>query len=155
MSTKKKTIRIILSILFTAAVALLGSYFTDTDSAWYQNLSRPALQPPAIVFPIVWSVLYALFAASLAISAVHPETTKKTQWLYAMSGVLNVLWSYVFFARQNPGGALIVLALLIITAVLLFWNVCQTSKTAAYLLLPYIVWLFFAFYLNYEIAFLN
>lgn len=155
MEKKDKVIRIVLSVLFMAGVAALGSAFTDTSSEWYQNLVKPALQPPAIVFPIVWTILYILIAVSLSLVSTDPKTSNRVLILYAINGVLNVLWSYTFFYQQNPAGALFVLILLIITAVLLFTNVFRINKTAAYLLLPYIIWLCFAFYLNYEIAFLN
>lgn len=155
MQKKDKVIRITLSVLFMAGVAALGAAFTDTSTEWYQNLVKPALQPPAIVFPIAWTILYILIAISLSLISVDPKTTNKVLILYAINGILNVLWSYTFFYQQNPGGALFVLIMLIITAVLLFTNVFRINKTAAYLLLPYIVWLCFALYLNYEIAFLN
>lgn len=155
MQSKDNILKIVYSVLFMGAVAVLGTAFTDTTSEWYQSLINPALQPPSIVFPIVWSILYILIAISLSIVSIHPKTTKKALFLYALNGVLNVLWSYTFFYLQNPAGALFVLILLIATAVLLFANVFRIDKTAAYLLIPYIIWLCFALYLNYEIAFLN
>jgi len=148
-------LRIILSVLFVAAVAVLGSLFTDTQNDWYQGLIKPALQPPGIVFGIVWTVLYILIAVSISLVAVQPDTPKTTLWLHAANGVLNVLWSYTFFTLHNPGGALFVLFLLIIVGILLYASVRKTNATAAYLLIPYLVWLAFALYLNYEIAFLN
>lgn len=151
----ERTLRIVCSVLFVAAVAALGALFTDTSSEWYMSLKKPALQPPDIVFPIAWTILYILFAASLSLMASDPKTKEKTLCLYAASGILNVLWSYVFFERHNPSGALFILIIIIITAILLFADVFRTNKTAAYLILPYIIWLWFALYLNYEIAFLN
>ena len=142
-------------MLFTAAVAALGSAFTDTSSEWYQSLVKPSLQPPAIVFPIVWTLLYIALAVSLSFSAVNPDTGKSTYLLYLINGVLNVLWTYVFFQKQNPGGAIIVLILIIITAVLLLGFVYPSNKTAGILIIPYILWLAFALYLNFETAFLN
>lgn len=155
MRIKSKALRVILAVLFVAAVAALGSVFTDTSSEWYQNLIKPALQPPGIVFGIVWTVLYGLIAASLSLSVLNPATPDKTLWLHAANGVLNVLWSYTFFQLHNPGGALFVLLLTIVIAIALYASVRKTSATAAYLLIPYLVWLAFALYLNYEIAFLN
>lgn len=155
MRIKSKALRVILAVLFVAAVAALGSVFTDTSSEWYQNLIKPALQPPGIVFGIVWTVLYGLIAASLSLSVLSPATPDKTLWLHAANGVLNVLWSYTFFQLHNPGGALFVLLLTIVIAITLYVSVRKTSATAAYLLIPYLVWLAFALYLNYEIAFLN
>jgi len=150
-----KIVKIAAAVLFFIAVAALGRAFTDTTSDWYTALIKPALQPPGAVFGIVWSVLYILLAVSASLAITNPQSTSQTPLLYAITGVLNVLWSYAFFTLQNPAGALFVLALIIITAVLLFAHVYRINKTAAYLLIPYILWLFFALYLNYEIAFLN
>lgn len=150
-----KILRIVFSVLFVAAVAMMGALFTDTDSEWYQNLIKPALQPPGIVFSIVWTVLYALIAVSLILISLKGTPPKMTLWLHAANGLLNVLWTYTFFRLHNPGGALLVLLLLILTAILLYANVRKANAAAAYLLIPYLVWLAFALYLNYEIAFLN
>lgn len=155
MRIKSQALRVILAVLFVAAVAALGTFFTDTSSAWYQNLIKPAFQPPGIVFSIVWTVLYGLIAASLSLSVYNPDTPVKTLWLHAANGILNVLWSYTFFSLHNPGGALLVLLLMIAVSIALYTNVRKNNAVAAYLLIPYMVWLAFALYLNYEIAFLN
>ncbi len=181
MTAWEKTLRIVLAVLFVAIVATLGTAFTDTTSKWYQSLTLPALQPPPIVFSIAWSVLYALFAASLAIVLIKSANTthvpapaksdanassksfvplwnsanKSTLLLYLTSGVLNVLWSYTFFRLQNPAGALFVLILTVIVAALLLADAYSISKAAGYLLVPYLIWLCFALYLNYKVAFLN
>jgi tryptophan-rich sensory protein len=91
----------------------------------------------------------------LSLVAVRDDTPKQTLWLHAANGVLNVLWSYTFFTLHNPGGALFLLFVLIAVGILLYANVRKTNAPAAYLLIPYLVWLAFALYLNYEIAFLN
>jgi benzodiazapine receptor len=155
MQKREKVLRVIASVLFVAAVAALGSLFTDTTSSWYQELIKPVLQPPGFVFGIAWTILYILIAVSLALIAVNPDTPKTALWLHAANGVLNVLWSYTFFTLHNPGGALVVLVLLIVVAILLYVHVRKVNAAAAYLLIPYLVWLAFALYLNYEIAFLN
>jgi tryptophan-rich sensory protein len=177
MTAWEKILRIVLSVLFVAIVALLGSAFTDTSSSWYQGLTLPALQPPPIAFSIAWGIIYLMFAASLSIVSIHsganPQLTtatdpgnptkrpdlfpqnKSTLLLYLASGVLNVLWTYVFFIQQNPAGALLVLILTLIVAAFLIAAAAKVSKLAAGLLIPYFVWLCFALYLNYELAFLN
>ncbi len=155
MRKQDKIIRIVCAVLFFAAVAALGALFTDTSSAWYQSLIKPMLQPPPIVFSAVWTVLYALLAASLALVSIQPDVQKKTLGLYAASGILNMLWTYTFFEMQNPGGAIFVLVITIVIAVMLFTDVHSFQKIASYLLIPYMVWLCFALYLNYELAFFN
>ena len=155
MRKQEKILRIACSVLFFAAVAAMGAAFTDTSSEWYQSLIKPALQPPPIVFSIVWSVLYLMLAASLSLVSLMPDAQKKTLALYVLTGVLNVLWTYTFFTLQNPGGAVFVLIITIIAAIALFLDVYRHNKIASYLLIPYMVWLCFALYLNYELAFFN
>ena len=75
--------------------------------------------------------------------------------LYEVITVLNVLWTYTFFYLQNPGGAVLVLIATMIVAIALFSDVYRYHTTASYLLIPYIIWLCFALYLNYELAFFN
>lgn len=155
MNKQEKLLRIFCSVLFFAAVAAMGTAFVDTSSEWYRSLLKPALQPPSIVFPIVWTVLYALLAASLCLVSITPNAQKKTLALYVLTGVLNVLWTYTFFDLRNPSGAVFVLSLIIIAAIALFTNVYHFNRTASYLVIPYLIWLCFALYLNYELAFFN
>jgi tryptophan-rich sensory protein len=155
MRKQDKIIRIICAAAFFAAVAALGTAFVNTSSDWYLSLIKPALQPPPLVFSIVWTVLYALLAASLALVSIMPDVQKKTLGSFAVTGVLNVLWTYTFFELQNPGGAFFVLIITLVAAVALFTDVYRLNKTASYLLVPYIIWLCFALYLNYELAFFN
>lgn len=155
MRKQEKILRIACSVLFFAAVAAMGAAFTDTSSEWYQSLIKPALQPPPIVFSIVWSVLYLMLAASLSLVSLMPDAQKKTLALFVLTGVLNVLWTYTFFTLQNPSGAVFVLIITIIAAIALFLDVYRHNKIASYLLIPYMVWLCFALYLNYELAFFN
>jgi len=178
MTAWEKTLRIVLSVLFVAIVAVMAAAFVDTSSDWYQALVLPALQPPPIAFSIAWGIIYLLFAASLSIVSIKsgaglqnasssatpdskPKSTdlfsknKSTLLLYLASGVLNVLWTYVFFTLENPAGALFVLIVTVIVTALLIADAFSVSQAAACFLVPYLVWLCFALYLNYEIAFLN
>ena len=155
MRKQDKIIRIVCSVLFFVAVAVLGSLFVNTSGEWYQSLIKPALQPPPVVFSIVWTVLYALLAASLALVSIQPDIQKKTLGLFAVTGVLNVLWTYTFFEMQNPGGAFFILIITIIAAIALYSNVYKFERTASFLIIPYLIWLCFALYLNYEVAFFN
>ncbi len=155
MRKQEKILRIACSVLFFAAVAAMGTAFTDTSSEWYQSLLKPELQPPPLVFTIVWTLLYLLLAASLSLVSVMPGIQKKTLALFVLTGVLNVLWMYTFFYLQNPIGAFFVLIITAIAAIALYPEVYRYNRIASYLLVPYMVWLCFALYLNYELAFFN
>ena len=179
MSAWEKTLRVALSVLFAAAVALCSRAFTDTSSEWFRGLAPPALMPPLEVFAIVWGILGALFAASLSIVSVRSggglrpaaadpndpnnrpkipklfPRNKSTLMLYLTYGVLSALWSYTFYMLQNPAGALFVLIAILVVTASLISSASKISPVAAALLLPGFVWLCFALYLNYEYAFLN
>lgn len=155
MQKREKIIRICASVLFMAAIAALSSAFIDTAGEWYVNLIKPVLIPPSMVLSVTWTALYILIAISLFLCSINPQTSKQTYFLYLLNSVLIVLWLYIFFLRQNPSNALVILIALTSTAVLLFANVFRFCKSAAYLLIPYIIWLCLTLYLNYEIAFFN
>lgn len=149
---------IAIAVLAVAIIAALGSAFSDASSTWYMSLKKPVYQPPAIVFRIVWTVLYALIAWSIArvcASEISMEKKRRLALSFAVNGALNALWSLVFFYRQNPFMALLVIFLLILSTSLLIKQVKRIDKTASALLIPYLVWLVFAAVLNYAIAMLN
>ncbi len=155
MRIEEKIRRIAYAVFVSAAALALAAAFVDTGTAWYQALQKPEFQPPSIVFSIVWALLYALFAASLALANLACQKPKKAHFLYAAVFVLNALWTYCFFQQEKAAAAVFVLLTTIITALILFLSVYSMNKTAAYLLIPYLLWTAIVLYLNYEIAFLN
>ncbi len=181
MQKKEKILKLAYPIAFVIAIVNLCFGFADASGAWYKGLNKPAFQPPDIVFPIVWLALYALFALSMCLVSLKPQLNpreapepqkklliaeeqrapffssprEKALILYALSGVLGVLWTYAFFWQHNSGGAVFLLIAIIIAAVLLYSHVRRIDAAAAYLLIPYAFWLCFLLCLNFEIAFLN
>lgn len=148
-------LKIIYCVLFMVSIANLGFAFMDTSSEWYTSLVKPALMPPTIALPIAWTALCALGAVSMSIINLQSAVRKKTLVLYALAGVAGVLWIYVFFCRHNLGGAVFLLIAITAAAALLYSDASRTSKTAAYLIIPCIIWLCYSLYLSYEIAFFN
>ncbi len=155
----KNIYKLVSAIVICQLAGIIGSLFTVSSvSTWYQTLVRPALNPPSWVFGPVWITLYLLMGISLFL--IWKKGWKKKNVRIAMSvfGVqltLNALWSILFFGMQNPGLALINIALLwigILASIILFYKI---SKPASYLLIPYILWVSFASYLNYAIWTLN
>lgn len=155
MQRKEKILKIVYCALFMISVTNLGLPFMDTSSEWFKNLTKPALQPPDIVFPIAWTAINALIAVSMSFVYLDKNVRKRTLVFYALTGVLSILWIYVFFCRQNIGGSFFLLIAIAAAAALLFSDSYLTSKKAAYLLLPLLAFICYAIYLNYEIAFLN
>ncbi len=129
--------------------AYFSSTFTDTQSDWYKALQKPTIQPPSIVFSIVWPVLYMLIAYSI-ILVWNSRSDDKNVVLthYSVNGLFNVTWSFYFFTAHSPFAAFITLiALWLSTYIIIIydWNI---SKKSSYLLTPYLAWLTFAVILN-------
>ncbi len=139
------------------AVAVIGGTMTDLGP-WYAALAKPAWQPPGLAFPIVWTLIFALAAASGSIGWRAAGTAATREWLiglFAMNGFLNVLWSLLFFRLHRPDWGLIEVAGLWLSIAVLIVFLARVSRTAAILLAPYIVWVSIAAALNYEVVRLN
>jgi tryptophan-rich sensory protein len=121
------------------------------DSEWYRSLEKPSFAPPPWLFGPVWTVLYSMMGIALSIlwRARHDTpAAKPAMQLFTIQFVLNLLWSFIFFRLQNPRAAfveILVLNLAILLTIRASWRV---SRTAALLLVPYLLWTSFATVLN-------
>ena len=156
---KKRTWKVYaLWILFTEAVGALSGFLTRKGSQIYsETVVKPPLSPPAIVFPIVWGILFALMGIGAARIYLAPPSAarSKSLLLFLLQLAFNFFWSIIFFSLQAFGFALIWLLLLwvlIICMVRAFWKV---DKIAAWLQIPYLLWVTFAAYLNFGVWRLN
>ncbi len=156
LKIKWKTL--IVSIAIPLLVGGLSALITRNSMKDFENLQNPPLSPPGILFPIVWTVLFVLMgiASYLVYTSDAPvEEKKKALQIYAIQLFFNFFWSILFFNLQIYSFAfvwLLALLILILATTLAFWRI---SKPAGYLLIPYIIWVTFAGYLNLSIAFLN
>ncbi len=141
------------AILFTFCMEFLGWIFYAIHGKAYGLLEKSSLQPPELVFIVVWTALYALLAASFALVLIKSDGKKGI--LFLLNGVLTALWTYLYFGQGNVGGALLLLTGIIILAFFLFKTTYDIDKIAAYLLLPYLLWLCFALVILYDVALLN
>lgn len=135
--------------------AVVGSRFTP--GAWYAALDKPALTPPGWVFPVVWTALYLMMGIALALVVHSRAETGAAAALavFVLQLVLNGLWSWLFFGLERPGLALVEIVLLwtaILAATILCWRV---RPLAGALLLPYLLWVGFAAWLNLGLWRLN
>ena len=148
----------VLWILFTEAVGALSGFLTRKGSQIYtQTVVKPPLSPPAIVFPIVWGILFALMGIGAARIYLAPPSSdrSKSLLLFLLQLAFNFFWSIIFFSLQAFSFALIWLVLLwvlIVCMVRAFWKV---DKIAAWLQIPYLLWVTFAAYLNFGVWRLN
>ena len=149
---------LLLCIIIPLAVGGLSALLTKDNMIAFQYIKKPPLTPPASVFPIVWTILYALMgiASYLVITSNAPASDKKSAILfYGLQLIFNFFWSIVFFNLEAYLFAfvwLIILWLLIIVTTVKFYRI---NKTAGLLLLPYLIWVSFAAYLNYGVYRLN
>jgi len=115
--------------------------------------NRPTITPPNYVFPIVWNILFFLIALSLYFAWTSNKTKKKYKpkiaRIFVINLLLNALWSYFFFTLKNPLIALADLILIWITIIAMIYTTKKVSKTSAWLLVPYLLWVSFAGVLNW------
>jgi tryptophan-rich sensory protein len=151
----KDIFKFIIAILIPQLAAGLGSIFTASSvSTWYLTLNKPSFNPPSWVFGPVWTALFILMGISLFL-VWKKKVDKKAMAFFGVQLGLNVLWSIFFFGLRNPALAfveIIVLWSAILINIIYFYKI---SKPAAYLLVPYILWVSFAAVLNFTIFYLN
>lgn len=156
--------KLIIAVVVAEFAGIIGSFFTTPSiSMWYAGIIKPALNPPSWIFGPVWTTLFVLMGISAWLvwkrldSRFHENdrNIKIALGIFIGQLVLNTLWSIIFFGLHSPGGALIEIVFLwlaILTTIIAF---AKISKPAAWLLVPYILWVSFAGYLNYSIWQLN
>ena len=146
-------------IAFGAAlvVAALGGAATDIGP-WYQGLVKPSWQPPDWLFGPAWTLIYALTAlAALEAWIRAPKGWPRTRIIgvFAFNALLNLLWSQLFFGLQRPDWALVEVGALWASIILLMVVVKPYSVRAVWLLVPYLLWVSFAAFLNFTVVRLN
>lgn len=149
---------LLISILIPLAVGGLAGFLTRGSMENYQIIERPPLSPPGIVFPFVWGILYILMGiASYLVYQKDFGSSEKTRALrlYAIQLVLNFFWPILFFNLQSYWLSFILLLVLLIFVLLTAIAFYSISRNAGLLLIPYLIWLAFAAYLNLGVAILN
>ncbi len=127
------------------------------DLSWYDTLHKPPLNPPSAIFAPVWGVIYTLIFLSFFIFMfAKTDKDKKAGILFFLVQLLlNFSWSPVFFYLHNITLSFVIIILLLIFLILTIISFYKISKPAAYLLIPYLLWICFAVYLNMGIMILN
>ena len=148
-----------ISILISLGVGGLSALITRGNMDLYGEVKTPPLAPPSILFPIVWTALYILMGISAAMIYLSKNTDFKKRSAalatYASSLVVNFAWSIIFFNFKAYFFAFIWLLLLLYFVVKTIVQYKEINKTAAYLQIPYALWVTFAGYLSFGIWILN
>lgn len=154
----KNILKLIVSVVISQAAGAIGSLFTVQNiPTWYAGLNKPSFNPPNYLFGPVWITLY--FMMGIAFFLVWKNSgkfdVKVPAILFITQLVLNALWSIIFFGMKNPMLGffeIIILWVFIVLCVIKFYPV---SKIAAWLLIPYLLWVSFASVLNFKLWMLN
>ena len=137
------------------AVGSLSALLTRNSMETFDSITKPVLAPPGWLFPVVWTILYILMGIASYLVLTSGKPNEKALITYGIQLVFNFFWSIIFFNWELYLFALIWLILLwlpILKTTLLFY---QISKPAGYLMIPYLLWVTFAGYLNLAIYLLN
>ena len=149
--------------LISVAISLFTGFFASLLTRGYMDIysqiTKPPLAPPSILFPIVWTVLYVLMGIGAAVvyntRSITPKGSSKALVIYALSLILNFSWSIIFFRLRAFLAAFICLLALLFSVIKTISSYMKVAPIAAYLQIPYALWVAFAGYLNLAIYILN
>lgn len=147
-----------ISLLIPLAVGGLAAFLTRDGMAYFKLVSKPPLSPPNWAFPVVWTLLYLMLGAAsylVWVSGVSPARRDRALTAYGVGLALNLLWPIVFFTMRFYFTAFLLLLVLWVLAVVTALLFSCIEEKAGKLLIPYIVWLTFAAYLNVGVWLLN
>lgn len=155
----KKIKPYVILVAIALGVGALSAFFTRGNMNIYDRIQTPPLAPPGILFPIVWSILYTLMGISSAIIYTKGRDENIPIYdalrIYAIQLVVNFFWSIIFFNLEAFLFAFLWLLLLWVLIMIMIKKFYKIDKTAAYLQIPYLLWVTFAAYLNFAIFLLN
>ena len=146
----KRIIYSLLPIIGGAIVGLITSGYMD-----YQDMVKPPLSPPGIVFPIIWTILYILMGISYFIATKDNDDNKELDQIYLLQLLVNFMWPIIFFVLGMYFTAFLWIILLLILVIVMIKELLKVNKISGYLQIPYLIWLLFATYLNLGITLLN
>lgn len=159
MDLKKKVIYIAIAVSICLAVGFLSGFATQSSvNDWYITLNKPSFNPPNWLFAPVWTLLYIMMGVAAGLvwaKGFHHVWVKTALYHFGFQLLFNALWSIVFFGFKDPFWALLVILVLLILILFTIKWFKVVNRTAAYLLIPYFLWVCFATVLNYKIWELN
>lgn len=160
MRRERKTIlRIAVAVAVCLVVGALSGFATQSSvDTWYSTLVKPSFNPPNWIFAPVWTLLYILMGIAAGMVwgyGYYHKWVKTALYFFGFQLLFNASWSIVFFGLQLPLAALFVLIFLLILIAMTIRRFYIVNRTAAYLMIPYLLWVIFAGLLNFKIVQLN
>ena len=147
---------LIISIAISLGVGLLSSLLTMGNQNIYEIINVPSFAPPGWLFPIVWTILYILMGiSSYIIYEENDINSSSALKVYGLQLFVNFFWSIIFFNLKNFTFAFIWIILLLFLIIVMIYRFANINKLAAYLNIPYLLWVAFASVLNLSIVLLN
>jgi len=148
---------LLIGIACSFITASIGGSLTTLDQ-WYFSLQQPNWKPPDSFFPVIWSIIFIFIGISFGISygkASNTENKRKLIFCFLFNGLLNILWSFLYFYLKRPDFALLEVVFLWGSILLLMLITNKHSTFSSLLLSPYLVWVTIATKLNYYIVIAN
>lgn len=155
---KIKLTDLIISIVIAELTGALSALISGNSWSFYSTLAKPPFSPPGAVFPIVWTILYALMGVSaymISASDAKERHKKSALKIYGIQLAVNALWSILFFRFRLIGIAAADLSLLVVLVIIMLIRFGRIKPAAAYINIPYLIWTLFALYLNVGVLLLN
>ena len=151
----KKSLKLIIALVAPLLAGFIGMLVTSPAiSTWYPALAKPALNPPNWIFGPVWTILYILMGLAAFFAwnkGKKKRDVKLALGIFVFQLILNLFWSIIFFGAHNPGVAFIELISLWCAILALVLAFREVYRPAFYLIIPYLLWVTFAGYLNYSV----
>lgn len=158
----KSALKLLISIVICELAGAIGSIFTmPAIGGWYASLKKPDFNPPNWLFAPVWTILFLLMGISLFLvwqkrfSDKTGSHVRDADMAFGLQLLLNTWWSILFFGLKSPGIAFFEIIFLWLSIIITIIKFSKISKLAAWLLLPYILWVTFAGVLNYFLWMMN
>jgi tryptophan-rich sensory protein len=156
----KRFYKLIISVILPVMVGWVSSYFTASSvKTWFVTLKKPVFNPPAWLFAPVWTTLYILMGVAFYLiwknNIAKYDLKKRAIVFYFVQLLFNFFWSVIFFYARQPGWAFAEILILLLMVCVTTFYFYKISKTAGWLMVPYILWVCFAAVLNYSIWQLN
>ena len=156
MSLTKKIISLLIFILLAFGASAWGNYVTDLyKEPWYSMIAKPSFNPPEWIFAPVWITLYIAMSVAIWLIWINPKRVEKILYLYFIHLLINGSWSIFFFGLHLILVSLIIIAIIIFFVIWLIKLYYPINKLSSFLMAPYLMWLSYAFVLNFYIFILN
>ena len=153
---KNKILSFILFFIITFSASFIGGVVSiNLKEPWYSTLIKSSLNPPDWVFAPVWTILYFMMTIAVWNFCHSKNRDMNTVYIYFIHIIINTTWSIVFFALHKIFLAMLVLITLIIFIFLIIIRFKPVNKLSYYLMIPYLLWCFYALFLNINLVILN